>query len=143
MRTFIAILILAEAFFVKPMAQAAGKSLELILIDDNVVFTTATNISVEMVFRNVGEANMSPVGLLKGLSVVWDGKDCMRDPDPKRGPSYNILLDFQPKHGWRRRLSLSDYLIPAERLTPGRHTLALREGTSKSNSLTIFIETPQ
>lgn len=140
MKTFTTILFLAGVFFLKTTAHAADGSLELILTDDHVAFDTTTNISVEVVFRNVGETNMSTVGLLTGLSVVLDGKEYLRDPDPKRGPSFNILVYFAPQRGWRWPLSLSDYLIPSERLTRGRHTLALKDGGTESNTLTIFIE---
>jgi hypothetical protein len=124
----------------KTTAHAADSSLELVLFDEHVTFTTATNISMEMAFRNVGETNLSPVGLLKGLLIVWDGKEYQIDW--KRLPSFNILVDFQPKRGWRRTITLSDYLIPPERLAPGKHTLALRDAGAESNTLTFFIERP-
>jgi hypothetical protein len=112
--------------------------LELVLSDDHVVFTTATNISMEMIFRNVGETNMSPYNLLVGLSVVLDGKEFQRDP--KRFVAYNGVLFFQPKLGWRSRISFSDYLIPPEVLAFGRHKVAVRDAAAESNTQTIFIE---
>ena len=119
MKSFTTILLLATVLSHRECRSArAGSRLELVLCDDHVVFATATNISMEMIFRNVGETNLSPVGLLKGLSVVLDGKEFKRDW--KRLPSFNILLDFQPHYGWRSRISLSDFLIPPEALASGR-----------------------
>jgi len=141
MKTFATILLLATVLSVTHTAQAADSSLELVLSDDHVVFTTATNISMEMIFRNVGETNMSPYNLLVGLSVVLDGKEFQRDP--KRYIAYNGVLWFQPKTGWRSHISLSDYLIPPEALTSGRHTVELRDASSESNTQTIFIEPPK
>jgi hypothetical protein len=118
--------------------KTVDSSLELVLSDDHVVFTTATNISMEMIFRNVGETNMNPYDLLVGLSVVVDGKEYKRDP--KQFVGYNGVLIFQPKHDWRVWVSFSEYLIPPEVLAFGRHTVALRDEGSESNTQTIFIE---
>ncbi len=96
MKTFTAILLLAAFSLVKSTSPAADvvqkspSSLELVLIDDHVVFSTVTNISMEMIFRNVGEEKMKPYDLLLGLSVVWDGKEYGRDP--KQYIAYNGLL---------------------------------------------------
>jgi hypothetical protein len=101
MKPFTTILLLAAVLFVKSTLLAADviqkspSSLELVLMDDHVVFNTATNISMEMIFRNVGEEKMKPYDLLLGLSVVWDGKEYRRDP--KRFIAYNGLLAFGPK----------------------------------------------
>ena len=54
MKTFTTILLLAAFIFFKStspaadVVQKAPSSLELVLIDDHVVFSTATNISMEM-----------------------------------------------------------------------------------------------
>ena len=144
MKTFTTILLLAAFSLVKSTSPAAdvvqksSSSLELVLIDDHVVFSTATNISMEMIFRNVGEEKMKPYDLLLGLSVVWDGKEYGRDP--KQYVAYNGLLEFGPKSGWRNRVFLSDFLIPRKVLTAGRHTVAVRDASSESNILTVFIE---
>jgi hypothetical protein len=137
MKTFATIFFLAAILSITHTAQAADISLELVLSDDQVVFTTVTNISMEMIYRNVGETNMSPYDLVAGLSVVLDGKEFQRDP--KRIFLYNPLW-FQPKTGMRSRIRLSDYLIPPEALVSGRHTVALRDASSESNTQTIFIE---
>jgi hypothetical protein len=137
MKTFATVLLLAA---VLPITRSvrADSSLELVLSEDHVVFTTATNISMAMIFRNVGETNLEPYKLLVDLSVVLDGKAYQRDP--KRYIFYNGLLWFQPKSGWVSHVSLSDYLIPSEALASGRHTVALRDAGSESNTQTIFIE---
>ena len=146
MKTFTTILLLAAFSLVKStspaadVVQKAPSSLELVLIDDHVVFSTATNISMEMIFRNVGEEKMKPYDLLLGLSVVWDGKEYGRDP--KQYVAYNGLLEFGPKSGWRNRISLSAFLIPSRLLTSGRHTVAVRDASAESNILAVFIEAP-
>ncbi len=138
MKTFVTVLLLAAVLSITHTARAANSSLELVLSDDHVVFTTATNISMAMIFRNVGETNMEPYKLLVDLSVVLDGKAYQRDP--KQSIFYNGVLWFQPKSGWVSHVSLSDYLIPPEALASGRHTVALRDAGSESNTQTIFIE---
>ena len=144
MKTLSAILLLATVIFVQSTSPAAdvvqksSSSLELVLIDDHVVFSTATNISMEMIFRNVGEEKMKPYDLLLGLSVVWDGKEYGRDP--KQFIAYNGSLEFGPKSGWRNRISLSEFLIPSGLSTSGRHTVAVRDGSAASNTQTVFIE---
>jgi len=144
MKTFTTILNLATVIFVQStspaadVVQKAPSSLELVLTDDHVVFSTATNISMEMIFRNVGEEKMKPYDLLLGLSVVWDGKEYGRDP--RQYVAYNGLLEFGPKSGWRNRISLSAFLIPSRLLTSGRHTVAVRDASAESNILAVFIE---
>ena len=138
MKTFATIFLLAAVLSIAHTARAAVSSLEVVLSDDHVVFTTTTNISIAMIFRNVGETNMAPYNLLVGLSVVLDGKEYQRDP--KRIIAYNGVLWFQPKTGWSDHVSLSDYLIPPEALASWRHTVALRDAGSESNTQTIFIE---
>jgi len=138
MKTFTTILLLAAVLSISHMARAADSSLELVLSDDHVVFTTVTNISMAMIFRNVGETNLAPYKLLVDLSVVLDGKAYQRDP--KRIIVYNGVLWFQPRTGWRDHVSLSDYLIPPEALASGRHTVTLRDAAAESNTQTIFIE---
>jgi hypothetical protein len=138
MKTFVTILLLAAVLSIKPTARAAESSLELVLSYDHVLFTTATNISMEMIFRNVGETNMECLDLLTGLSVIVDGKEYQQDP--KRVIFYNGVPFFQPKSGWVSHVSLSNYLIPPEALASGRHTVALKDAGSESNTQTIFIE---
>jgi hypothetical protein len=137
MKTFATILVLAAVLSITLTAQAANSSLELVLSDDHIVFTTATNISMEMIYRNVGETNMSPYDLVAGLSVVLDGKEFQRNP--KRIFLFSPMW-FQPKTGMRSRVRLKDYLIPPEALASGRHTVALRDASSESNTQVIFIE---
>ena len=75
MKAFTTILLLAAFSLVKStspaadVVQKAPSPLELVLIDDHVVFSTATTVSMEMIFRNVGEEKMKPYDLLLGLSA--------------------------------------------------------------------------
>lgn len=135
MKTFATVSFLAAALFTHAAAQAASSSLEITLSDDRVVFASATNISLERIFRNVGETNMNSMSLLSDSSVVWDGKEYA----PNRFFSYDGIMFFQPKSAWRGRVSISDYLIPATKLTPGKHTISLKYGDVVSNQLTLFI----
>jgi hypothetical protein len=135
MKTFATILLLAAVLSITHTARAADSSLELVLSDDHVVFTTATNISMEMIFRNVGETNMRRAALLADTLVVLDGKEFKRAPF-----GYEGLAWCFPKTGWRERFVFSEFRIPLEALTSGRHTVMLRDASSESNVQTIFIQ---
>jgi hypothetical protein len=135
MKTYTTIIILAVALFAHLAARAADSSLELVLSDNHVVFTTATNISMEMIFRNVGETNMSRYALLADTLVVLDGKEFKRAPF-----GYEGLRWCFPKSGWRESFVFSEFRIPLEALTSGRHTVMLRDASTESNVQTIFIE---
>jgi hypothetical protein len=74
----------------------------------------------------------------RGLSVVWDDKEYKRDP--KQIGVWNGPGEIIPKGAWRTRFSLSEYLVPAGVLTAGRHTIALKDASVESNTLTVFIE---
>jgi hypothetical protein len=134
MKTFFIILLLAAVLSITHTARAADSSLELVLSDDHVVFTTATNISMEMIFRNVGETNMSRYALLADTLVVLDGKEFKRAPF-----GYEGLRWCFPKSGWRDIFVFSEFRIPPEALTSGRHTVMLRDASTESNVQTIFI----
>src|SRR6266699_1873157 len=146
MKTFTTILLLAAFSLVKStspaadVVQKAPSSLELVLIDDHVLLSTATNLSMELIFRNVGEEKMKPYDLLLALSVVWDGEEYKRD-SKHIGP-WNGPWEITPKTAWRNRISLSDFLIPSRLLTSGRHTVAVRDASAESNILAVFIEAP-
>jgi hypothetical protein len=135
MKTFVTMLFLAAVLSATQTVRAAGSSLELVLSADHVVFTTVTNISMDMVYRNVGETNIDSYALLAGLSVVIDGKEFKRE-----NISYTGLRYFYPKTAWPVHISLSEFLIPPKALVAGRHTVALRDAGSESNTQTIFIE---
>jgi hypothetical protein len=145
MKTFrIILLTLAVALFGKTLAHAFDEAvpttntLEIVLTDDKVAFDNPTNISMDMVFRNIGEKPLAAAHLLTGLSVVWDGKECRRDP--KRGIVYNGLLEFYPQMGWRSHFSLSEFLVPRKALGAGRHTIALKVDSVTSNVLTVCLD---
>ena len=135
MKTFTTILLLTAFLSITHSARAADSSLELVLSDDHVVFTTITNISMDMVYRNVGETNINAYALLSGLSVVIDGKEFKRE-----SISYSGFKFFNPKTAWPVHISLSEFLIPTKTLVAGRHTVALRDAEAESNTQTIFIE---
>ena len=137
MKTFATILFLFAVLFITHKAHAADNSLELVLCEDQVVFTTATNISMQMLFRNVGETNMDYIDLLADTLVVLDGKEFKRAPFDYQGTAW-----LTPKRGWggHCRFVFSEFRIPLEALTSGPHTVMLRNASSKSNVQTIFIE---
>jgi hypothetical protein len=145
MKTFhIILLTLAVALFGITLVYASDEAvpttntLEIVLIDDKVAFDNTTNISMDMVFRNVGEKPLFASHLLTGLSVVWDGKECRRDP--KVSIIYNGLREFYPQMGWRSRFLLSEFLVPPEALSAGQHAIALKVDSVISNPLTICID---
>ena len=135
MKKFATIFFLAVVLSAKHTARAAGSSLEIVLSDDQIMFTSVTNISMDMVYRNVGETNINSYALLSGLSIVIDGKEFKRE-----SISYSGFKYFYPKTAWPVHISLSEFLIPPKTLVTGRHTVALRDAGSESNTQTIFIE---
>ena len=99
---------------------------------DFVQFDIATNISLEVTFRNVGDNWIRPNSLPSGLSVVWDGKEYKLT-----NPEHFFVYDgppFQPKTGWHRSFPISAFGIPQETLNPGRHKVALREELTETNT---------
>lgn len=155
MKTFTTIFLLAAAIFVKFTSSAADvhrvspSPLELVLNCDEVFFATTTNflssdivefntasnISLEVSFRNIGEKWMRPNDLPLGLSVVWDGKKYKLTQ-----PEHFFMYDggpFAPKTGWHRSFLLSDFVIPPEVLASGRHTVAVKDELSESNTFTF------
>ena len=158
MKIFTIILVLIAVLFVESRTladdarQASSNSLDLVLkcdeisfdrIHNSVEFNTATNISFEVSFRNFGEINLNALDLVYGLSVVWDGKEYMRDPkrgeDPFLGDK--ALKPYSTSKEVRsRRYLLSRYLIPESKLTSGWHKFAVRSATAESNIRTISAE---
>jgi len=135
MKTFATILLFAAVLSITHTARAADSSLELGLSGDHVVFTNATNISMEMTFRNVGETNMDSYALLADTLIVLDGKEFKRAPFAYEGRAY-----LRPKESWQCRFVFSEFRIPLEALTSGRHKVMLKNASSESNTQTIFIE---
>ena len=111
---------------------------DLIVIDNRVVFDKPESISMRIVIRDLGVRKMIAAGLYWGLALVWDGKEYKRAPE--HIGNWNGPMEIIPKTAWRTGFSLSEYLVPAEALTTGRHTIALRDAFSESNTLTVFIE---
>jgi hypothetical protein len=48
--------------------------------------------------------------------------------------------DILPRTSWRTGFTLEEYLIPPEKMSPGRHTLRLKDGSVESNGVTFFVE---
>jgi hypothetical protein len=136
---------LTIAFLLLPLALAisgnpAGSPppYEIVLDGERVVFDKAESVSSQFVIRDLGVKKMLAPDLYWGLSVVWDGKEFKRDP--KQIGFWNGPVEIMPRTAWRGGFSLSEYLVPAEALTVGRHTIALKDDFAESNTLTVFIE---
>ena len=157
MKTFATIFLLVAGIFVTSSAQttnslfASPSSLEIVLTLQQtfvyntntdfysvVAFSAATNITMEVTLRNVGEVIMERPDLLFGLTVIWDGKEYRYCG--KRLLGFDGDPNFDPRTAWRLRFTMSDY-IPPEALVSGRHTIAVRDAGVESNILTIFIDT--
>jgi len=154
MKTFRIIFILGAVFFVKatlPAADAVRVSpspIELIMdcgtvhsnrsityeVDSAVEFREAKKISMEVTFRNTGEFFVFPEILRSGLAIVWDGKEY--------GYKYahdtaSLEAAYPPKSCYRHIFSLSDFVIPPEALTSGRHTVAARVEFSEASTFIL------
>src|SRR5438876_9874695 len=118
--------------------EPVGPPYEIVLDGQRVVFDKAQSVSIQITVRNLGMKKLIAPDLYWGLSVVWDGKEY------KRNPKHSVLWDghaeIMPKTAWRTTFSLSEYLVPAEAWTAGRHSIALRDAFAESNTLTVFIE---
>ena len=104
-------------------------------VEDLVVFSDATNITMNITFRNIGDVIMDKMDLYMRFTVVWDGKEYTGGVRGFTGPS-----NFNPKSAWRVDFPLSFFLIPKESLASGRHTVAVKAAGVQSNIQTIFIE---
>jgi len=110
---------------------------EIVLSGEKVVFDKAESVSIQITIRNLGMKKLIAPDLYSGLSVVWDGKEYKLGVYSWGGIGpYEII----PKGYWSRGFSLSDCLVPAEALTAGRHTIALKDAFAESNTLTVFID---
>ena len=128
--------------------QAPPGSLEIVLnfqstfepqlnfvVEDPVMFNDATNITMRITFRNVGDVILDKMGLYILFTVIWDGKEYKGGLRGFDGPS-----DLDPKTAYRVDFPLSKCLIPKEALASGRHTIAVKAAGVQSNIQTIFIE---
>ena len=114
---------------------AGDAKYEIVLNGEEVVFEKAESVAIWIAIRNLGTKKLIALDLISGLSVVWDGKEYKCAKFSWNGP-YEII----PKGYLRTGFSLSDCLVPAEVLTAGRHTIALKDAFAESNTLTVFIE---
>lgn len=111
---------------------------EIVLVADLIAFNTPDSVSIQYTLRNVGMTKLFVPDIVWEWSLVWDGKACKRNPQYTR--PWNGPAELIPKGSYRSILSLSNYLVPAKLLTPGRHTIALKHASTQSNTQTIFIE---
>ncbi len=109
----------------------------MVLVGEHVVFDKAESVTSQVIVRNLGVKKLIAPELYWVLSVVWDGKEYKRDPNKR---AWNGPWEIIPKTAWRTGFSLSEYLVPADLLTAGRHTIALNDAFAESNTLTVFIE---
>ena len=112
-------------------------SYEMVLEGENIVFGKAEAVSSRIVIRNLGVEKMIAPDLYWRLLVVWDGKEYRRDI--KQTGTWNGPGEIMPKTTWSTEFSLSEYLVPAEALSAGRHTVVLKDGEATSNILTVFV----
>ena len=131
------------AFLLVPLALVLSGSptgspapYEIVLVGEKVVFDKAETVSSQLVIRDLGMKELIAPTLLRELSVIWDGKSYKREG---MGP-WNGPREIFPKTALRERISLSDFRVPAEALTAGRHTIAIKDAVTDSNTLTVFIE---
>jgi len=129
--------IIGSAFAVSGESKEQWRPYEMVLIDDKVQFEDPAGIAMGLVVRDLGVKKMIAPDLYWGLSIVWDGKEYKRDP--KYIGDWNGPWEIIPRTAWRTGISLSEYLVPPDALTPGKHVLSLKDKSAQSNSLTIFI----
>ena len=157
MKTFVAILLFVAVFFLKSTSLAADavrvspSPIELELKcgitysnkyenDKFVEFVefgktrdVSTNIAMQVIFRNVGEKSVWVDTLIPHLSIVWDGKEYKQT-------LRNELWDVppvSPHSATDHYYFLSDFNIPPEARSPGRHTVAVRDEFSETNTFTL------
>lgn len=134
----IAFLLLPLMFALSGAERKSPVPYEIVLEGEKVRFENAEPVSSQIVIRDLGVKKMIAPDLYWGLSVVWDGKEHKRDP--KHVGHWNGPWEIIPRTAWRTGFSLSEYLVPAQALTAGRHTIALKDASAQSNTLTVFVE---
>ncbi|HEY5346405.1 MAG TPA: hypothetical protein VIK62_08690 [Verrucomicrobiae bacterium] len=156
MKTFATIFILGAVFFVKSTSSAADaprvspSPIELLMdcgtaysnrltsnkFDSSVEFREATKITMEVAFRNVGEFFVFPETLTSGVSIVWDGKE-YKQKQKQPNNSAGLGAAWPPKSCYHDYFSLSDFVVPPEELTSGRHTVAVRVNFLEANTFVL------
>jgi len=111
---------------------------EIVLNAEHIAFNTPESVSIQYSIRNLAATKLPVPEIVWGSALVWDGKACKRNPT--HNVSWNGIAEIFPKGYWCSVFSLDDYLVPANLLTPGRHTIALKHASTESNTQTIFIE---
>ena len=144
MKTFIPLLcafLLAMSSFAD--TNKPSKPFEIILIATQIEYYAAGYATndlrpMNILFRNVGDKTMGTSGPLPELSIIWDGKECKKDP--KRAPY--ALYDgpaFSPMGSLEVPFSPFDFLIPKDALTPGWHTVSAKAEDVDSNPVSVFL----
>ena len=150
MKTFATIFVLSTLFFIKSLAADAvsmsPSAIELVLNCGihyesshsfySMVEFSSPNIALEVTFRNVGDKSVFPHTLIPNLSFVWDGK-VYKYKQPKLNSVWSEIA-LEPRSSTTDYYSLSDFDIPSEVLTRGRHTLAVNDVFSESETFTHY-----
>lgn len=113
-------------------------SFEIIAESEQIVFDAAAEVSAQLLVRNLDERSLAAPELFWGLTIVWDGIEYRRDP--KYIGNWNGAAEILPQTSWRTSVSISEYQIPPDALTAGRHTMALKGAAATSNTLSYFIK---
>ncbi len=121
-----------------PLQTTSSLPYEVVLDAEGVVFEKVEVANINLTVRDLGVRKMIAPDLFWGLTMVWDGKAYQRDP--KYVGNWNGPWEILPRTAWKAVCSPTEYLLPKEVLSPGRHTIALRDAFAESNTLTIFIE---
>jgi len=110
------------------------KTYEVVLVGEKVEFLEE-NISSRLIIRNISDAEIDVIKIYFNFSLVWDGKPYAHD----ESFDWNGASAILPKTSLNTSISINEYKIPKETLTPGRHTMSLKDEMTESNQLTIFI----
>ena len=121
-----------------PQTKPAVAPYEIVIESEPVVLAELSKHAFPILIRDLGIRPMIAPELYWGLSVIWDGHEYRRDPS--RIGTWNGPHKILPRTSWRTSFSLEEYLIPPEKMAPGRHTFRLKDSSVESNSVTILVE---
>ncbi len=119
-------------------SRAAAAPYEIVIESEPVVIPEVSQHAFRILVRDLGVQRMIAPELYWGLCVVLDGAEYRLDP--KRIGTWNGPHEILPRTSWRTGFSLGEYLVPPEKLAPGRHILRLKDSLVESNSITFFVE---
>jgi hypothetical protein len=121
-----------------PQTKVAVAPYEIVIESEPVVLEELSKHAFPILIRDLGVRPMIAPELYWGLSVVLDGHEYRLDPS--RIGTWNGPHEILPRTSWRTGFSLEEYLIPPEKMAPGRHTIRLKDSSVESNSVTILVE---